>query len=376
MAAVAPETQLEHRLPSSESDVVQRLYARYSHDLVRFCRSRLGSREEAEDAVQMTYLYALLALRRGVVPRFESAWLHKIATNVCLTRRRSAGRRERIEVPRDVEELQVARRSDDSSELIDIDAALATLPERQRRAIVLREWQGLSYQEIADELELSHSAVETLIFRARRSLARELSAEREPAAHARALRALDLGTLVGAIKSAAMGASAVKVAAVVAVATSITAIVPSDRGQEEAPASQPPTSLAAPAAEIPPQRAEAAARAAWDSQATRAPRATKNGSRTVPSKATQAPAGGAKQGPPSKVAERTETPSAPSAAAPPALPDVPPPSPVSLPVGVESPLGLGLPPTAVDLPSVSLPPLVTQPVPLPLPVELPALPVP
>ncbi len=363
MAAAAPETQLEHRLAASESDVVQQLYARYSHDLMRFCRSRLGSREEAEDAVQMTYLYALLALRRGVVPRFESAWLHKIATNVCLTRRRSTGRRERIEVPRDVGELQVARRGGDASELIDIDAALATLPERQRRAIVLREWQGLSYQEIADELEISHSAVETLIFRARRSLARKLSGEREPAARARALRALDLGTLVGAIKSAAMGASAVKGAAVVAAATSMTALVASDRGQKEAPASRPPTSRAAPAAEIAPQTADAVARARG-SQA--------NGSRTVPSKPTPVPAGGAGQGPPFEVADPTATPSAPSTASP-ALPGVgPPPAPVSLPGGVDSPLGQGLPPTPVDLPSVSLPPLVTPP----LPVEVPALPVP
>jgi RNA polymerase sigma-70 factor (ECF subfamily) len=48
--------------------------------------------------------------------------------------------------------------------------ALATLPERQRRAILLREWQGLSYAEVADELRLTVAAVETLLYRARRSL--------------------------------------------------------------------------------------------------------------------------------------------------------------------------------------------------------------
>ncbi len=48
------------------------------------------------------------------------------------------------------------------------------MPEQQRRAILLREWQGLSYREIAGELEVSQSAVETLIFRARRSLAQGL----------------------------------------------------------------------------------------------------------------------------------------------------------------------------------------------------------
>ena len=59
-------------------------------------------------------------------------------------------------------------------ELIGIEDALASMPEQQRRAILLREWQGLSYREIAEELEVSQSAVETLIFRARRSLAQGL----------------------------------------------------------------------------------------------------------------------------------------------------------------------------------------------------------
>ena len=45
------------------------------------------------------------------------------------------------------------------------------MPEQQRRAILLREWQGLSYREVAKELDVSQAAVETLIFRARRSLA-------------------------------------------------------------------------------------------------------------------------------------------------------------------------------------------------------------
>ena len=51
--------------------------------------------------------------------------------------------------------------------------ALSHMPDNQRRAILLREWQGLSYHEIASELKLSQSAVETLIFRARRTLRRE-----------------------------------------------------------------------------------------------------------------------------------------------------------------------------------------------------------
>ena len=116
---------------------------------------------------------AFRALGRGIVPEAESAWLFKIAENVCLSRRRSSWRRGRIESPSDFEIIEeiIPGPSRQNDELIGIEDALASMPEQQRRAILLREWQGLSYREIAEELEVTQSAVETLIFRARRSLA-------------------------------------------------------------------------------------------------------------------------------------------------------------------------------------------------------------
>ena len=162
---VAPEAAAAHRL-----------YERHSAKLLSYCRHRLGTREEAEDAVQTTFMNAFRALGRGVVPELESAWLFKIAENVCLSRRRSSWRRNRIESSTDLELIEeiVPGPSRQRDELIGIQAALAAMPEQQRRAILLREWKGLSYREIASELELSQSAVETLIFRARRSLAQAL----------------------------------------------------------------------------------------------------------------------------------------------------------------------------------------------------------
>jgi RNA polymerase sigma factor (sigma-70 family) len=152
------------------------LYERHAAKLQSYCLHQLGSREEAEDAVQTTYMNAFRALGRGVVPEAESAWLFKIAENVCLSRRRSSWRRGRIESPSDFELIEeiVPGPSRQTDELIGIEDALASMPEQQRRAILLREWQGLSYREIADELELTQAAVETLIFRARRSLAQGL----------------------------------------------------------------------------------------------------------------------------------------------------------------------------------------------------------
>jgi RNA polymerase sigma factor (sigma-70 family) len=162
------------------ADATRSLYERYGSQIFGYCLYRLGSREEAEDAVQSTFLNAFRGLSRGAAPQFESAWLFKIAENVCLTRHRSSRRRGRVESPTDFEAVRErapapAPRAD---ELIGLQDALGQMPESQRRAILLREWQGLSYREIAAELDLSHAAVETLLFRARRSLARGLAAGR------------------------------------------------------------------------------------------------------------------------------------------------------------------------------------------------------
>src|ERR687883_1852101 len=188
------------------------LYERFAPRIFGYCLHRLGSREEAEDAVQTTFLNAFRGLSRGVVPASESAWLFKIAENVCLSRHRAAFRRRRVEAPGDlaaVEDTVAAPpRADD--ELIPLEDALAEMPEAQRRALLLREWQGLSYREIATELEVSQSAVETLIFRARRSLARRLEAPRERLR--RVGQAIDVGAALSALKGALSTGAVIKTA--------------------------------------------------------------------------------------------------------------------------------------------------------------------
>src|SRR5437762_12721547 len=118
---------------------------------------------------------AFRGLQRGIVPELESAWLFKIAHNVYLSRRRSSWRRGRVETPNNFEVLQdiVLGHELVADELIRLQDVLEEMPENQRRAILLREWQGLTYREISDELGLSQAAVETLIFRARRALDRK-----------------------------------------------------------------------------------------------------------------------------------------------------------------------------------------------------------
>jgi RNA polymerase sigma factor (sigma-70 family) len=223
--SIGRATRVEGQTPP-EADLTRALYEDYANQIFRYCLHQLGSREEAEDAVQSTFLNAFRGLKRGVVPELEAAWLFKIAHNVCLSRRRSSWRRGRVESPADfeaVEELTPAP-SRGADELIGLQDVLEQMPETQRRAILLREWQGLSYREIATELELSQGAVETLIFRARRSLAAGLEEPPERMKR-RLLRGLDLGSLVAGLKALLVGGSAAaKVAAAVAIVSATTVV--------------------------------------------------------------------------------------------------------------------------------------------------------
>lgn len=163
------------QVPSA--DTTRQLYERHSSRIFGFCLSRLGSREEAEDAVQTTFLNVQRGLGRGVVPEYELAWLFKIAQNVCHNRHQSARRRGRVEATHDLDALQDVIASPDRSPAVslgELTQALGAIPTRQRQALLLREFQGYSYEEISSELGISVAAVETLLFRARRAVAQQL----------------------------------------------------------------------------------------------------------------------------------------------------------------------------------------------------------
>ncbi|MGH3000838.1 MAG: RNA polymerase sigma factor, partial [Gaiellaceae bacterium] len=172
---------------------------------------------------QTTFLNAFRGLQRGTTTRFEQAWLYKIAQNVCIARRSSSGRRLKLETPDDFEVLQElvpagnAPADGDTLELIGLDTALDSMPENQRRAILMREWQGLSYREISSELGLSQGAVEMLIFRARRTLATALEqpdAGGKRTKSDKARTGFSFGSLIAAMKSLFSGTAALKMAAV------------------------------------------------------------------------------------------------------------------------------------------------------------------
>lgn len=150
------------------------LYAQHRRRVYRQCLRILRSPHDAEDATQQTFVNALQALRGGTRPTFEVAWLLQIARNVSLERRAQTLRRADLEACTSPDLLDELPQDEGDEAASTILAALAQLEPRQRDALLLREWRGLSYREIGSALQLSQSAVEALIFRARRSLARAL----------------------------------------------------------------------------------------------------------------------------------------------------------------------------------------------------------
>ena len=157
------------------SRAVDDLYRRHGGEVYRYAFAVLGNHADAEDITQSTFLNAYRSMEQGVRPRKPSNWLLTIASNSIKERFRQEKSR-----PRQVlfdEEMAGASTHDDEDEgptVGELLTALARIPPQQRQAIVLREFEGRSYKEVAAILDVTTSALETLLFRARRSLADEL----------------------------------------------------------------------------------------------------------------------------------------------------------------------------------------------------------
>jgi len=156
------------------------LYVRHK-DFVYFTALRfLGEEAAARDATQDVFV-SLFSHAKAYRPT-ASFWsyLRRVTVNRCINERTLAQNRRRQDVPETALD-QIAARGLDVEALLErgqseaaVRAAVAALPERQRMAVVLARFEGLSYEEIADALDCSVSSVESLLFRARQKLARAL----------------------------------------------------------------------------------------------------------------------------------------------------------------------------------------------------------
>ncbi|HEY5317624.1 MAG TPA: RNA polymerase sigma factor, partial [Solirubrobacteraceae bacterium] len=151
------------------ANAFEAVYDRHYRAILSFCRHMLGCSDEAEDAVQHTFLAAYNDLVASRKPIRLRAWLFTIARNRCLSILRARRERTALEFEEQATDglaVQVQRRQDLRDLVVDINH----LPDDQRAALVLAEMGALSHDEIGTVIGVPKDKVKALIFQARESL--------------------------------------------------------------------------------------------------------------------------------------------------------------------------------------------------------------
>lgn len=192
--AADPDVQLMLRVKQGERDAFIRLFRRYMNPLHHFVFRFVGNAAVAEELVQEIFLKIHRAAG-SYEPRGRfTTYLYRVATNHCLNEVRRASYKEQfssieqmsegppgrpgIELP-DTDHVDVESRLMDRDTVAKLQEFINGLPENQRAALLLNRLEALSYQEIADVLDVSVGAVKSLLHRARNTLKEKLEQWKE-----------------------------------------------------------------------------------------------------------------------------------------------------------------------------------------------------
>ena len=171
LADETPDLELYAKLAHEDAPAqaaLSILYRRYSQRIYTYCRKIIGDSTTAEDLLQETFVKVLESGRQQRAIENFPAYLMTIARNLCLSHR-ARSKRQFVEV----EDFHLSYRDVpyEQRELLQlIQASLELLPEDYREAFVLREYNGLSYNEIAEVIGESMDVVKVRIFRAKKKL--------------------------------------------------------------------------------------------------------------------------------------------------------------------------------------------------------------
>jgi RNA polymerase sigma-70 factor, ECF subfamily len=185
-----PDVRLMLRAKEGDQTAFTQLVTNYQDRLVGVLAHMLQNKEAAEDLAQEVFLRIYRA-RHGYEPTAKfSTWLFRIANNLANNLRRDSGRRKEIVLnvndsgplgPRpgermmaDKSGLMPARQFDKTEVCSMVQAALATLNEKQRMAVLLHKFEEMSYTDIAAALDMTPAAVKSLLSRARDNLREKL----------------------------------------------------------------------------------------------------------------------------------------------------------------------------------------------------------
>jgi len=184
------DEQLLALFRAGREDAFRVIHDRYHDRLLAYVRHMLRGHSEAEDVVQDVFLRAYGGLRAGEREIAVRPWLYRVAHNRCIdyVRRAPAAPLQPDELlPGGIDPVAAAERSEDLRRLV---MDLHALPEQQRSALIIRELEGLSYEELATALAVTVPAVKSLLVRARTGLAEVAEARNTDCAQIREQLAL------------------------------------------------------------------------------------------------------------------------------------------------------------------------------------------
>ena len=184
-----PDVELMGRVRDGDSTAFRELFARHSKGVVNFAFRFVRNRDRAEELAQDVFLQIYRARKRYEAKAKFQTYLYRVATNLCLNELRRFDYKSRLEP---LEGNPLGDESEGSRELADgslvsaedrvagrqlqarMEKVLNSLPDHQKSALLLSRLEGFTYQQVADCLDTSESAVKSLIFRATGTLRRRL----------------------------------------------------------------------------------------------------------------------------------------------------------------------------------------------------------
>ena len=178
------DEELVARSIRGDADSFNELILRWERPIFALAYRTIGREEDARDVCQETFLRAFRALPAFRGQSKFSSWLYRIALNLCRDWMRRERRSPVVQAPENVDLLELAAAAEPSESIEDlverkdrtrsVERAMALLSEEQRTAIVLKEYHGLTFQEIADLLGCPLSTVKTRLYQGLTVLRREL----------------------------------------------------------------------------------------------------------------------------------------------------------------------------------------------------------
>ncbi len=184
METATSDEQIVERALSGDAEAFGEIVRRWERRIFALSFGMLGREEDARDATQETFLAAFRNLRGFRGEAKVSSWLHRIAVNQCITRQRRAKVRSETALEDEAEkngalfalpaDASPARAAEHLERSEAVKRAVCALPAELRQVVVMKEFEELTFQEIADALALPLSTVKSRLYTALRQLAMRL----------------------------------------------------------------------------------------------------------------------------------------------------------------------------------------------------------